>query len=139
MKSNRVQSKAATPAEFNPNVFRRMLEEKRQDLLVALGVKFDTIARAGRVAEEDQAQMSHDEFISLSRNKQDYQALKLVDEALDRIAAGDYGVCQRCEEPISPRRLEVLPWAKYCVRCQDRIAARADHQEDDAHVLANVW
>lgn len=138
MKSNRVQTQAAGNGPVHPNVFRRMLEEKRKDLLIGLGVKFDSIASAGRVAEEDQAQMSHDEFISLSRNKQDYQALKLVNEALDRIDAGDFGICHRCEEPISPRRLEVLPWAKYCVRCQDRVAAR-QHEEDDSPVLANAW
>lgn len=138
MKKNRAETDAASNGSVHQNVFRRMLEEKRHDLLIALGVKFDSIAKAGRVAEEDQAQMSHDEFISLSRNKQDYQALKLVDEALDRISAGDYGVCQRCEEPISPRRLEVLPWAKYCVRCQERISARA-HEEEDVPVLAGTW
>jgi DnaK suppressor protein len=138
MKNNRVQTAAAGNGALPINVFRRMLEEKRQELVAALGVKFDSIAKAGRVAEEDQAQMSHDEYISLTRNKQDYQVLKLVDEALDRIAAGDYGVCQRCEEQISPRRLEVLPWAKYCVKCQDRIAART-YEEDDASVLAGSW
>ncbi len=138
MKKSRAETEPASNGSVNQNVFRRMLEEKRHDLLIALGVKFDSIAKAGRVAEEDQAQMSHDEFISLSRNKQDYQALKLVDEALDRISAGDYGVCQRCEEPISPRRLEVLPWAKYCVRCQERISARA-HEEEDVPVLAGTW
>ena len=109
---------------LNRATFKLMLEEKRQDLLTSLGVRFDTIAAAGRVAEEDQAQMSHDEFINLSRNKQNYRALRLVDEALDRLAAGDYGVCQRCEEKISTRRLEVLPWARYCVRCQERISSR---------------
>lgn len=138
MKSNRAQTPAAGNGALHPNVFRRMLEDKRGELVASLGVKFDSIAKAGRVAEEDQAQMSHDEFISLSRNKQDYQVLKLVDEALDRIAAGDYGVCQRCEEQISPRRLEVLPWAKYCVKCQDRIAART-HEADHEPVLAGSW
>lgn len=139
MKQNRAPAPAPSNGAFNPNLFRRMLEEKRQDLHTTLGlIKFDSIASAGRVAEEDQAQMSHDEFISLSRNKQDYQALLLVNEALDRISAGDYGTCQRCEEPISPRRLEVLPWAKYCVRCQERIAARTQ-EEDDAPVLSHAW
>jgi RNA polymerase-binding transcription factor len=117
---------------------RRILEEKRRDVMVGLGIKFDSLANAGRVAEEDQAQMSHDEFISLSLNKQDYQVLKLVDEALDRLQNGDYGVCQRCEEAIAPRRLEVLPWAKYCVRCQDRIASR-QFEEEDAPVMSNAW
>jgi DnaK suppressor protein len=35
-----------------------------------------------------------------------------------------YGVCLECEEPISPKRLDAVPWARYCVSCQERIAAR---------------
>lgn len=138
MKKNRAEVQSTSPAPLNLGVFRRMLEEKREELMKALGVKFDSIASAGRVAEEDQAQLSHEEFVNLLRNKQDYQVLKLVKEALDRLTTGEFGICQRCEESISPRRLEVLPWAKYCVRCQERIAAR-EHEEEDSPVLAGSW
>jgi DnaK suppressor protein len=138
MKTSRAHTAPASNGAVNINVFRRMLEEKRQELHVTLGVKFDSIARAGGLSEEDQAQMTHDEYISLSRNKQNYQVLRLVNEALDRISMGDYGTCQRCEESISHRRLEVLPWAKYCVRCQERIAERAD-EEDSVPVLSHAW
>lgn len=41
--------------------------------------------------------------------------------ALDRLAEGAYGVCEECEEPINPRRLDVIPEATTCVRCQDRL------------------
>ena len=34
------------------------------------------------------------------------------------------GVCLECEEPISAKRLDAVPWARYCVACQERIAAR---------------
>ena len=69
--------------------YRRMLIEKRAEVLSNLGVKFDTLAAMGRIAEEDQAQISHEEFISLSLNSIDYQQLGLVEEALDRIKVGD--------------------------------------------------
>jgi len=35
-----------------------------------------------------------------------------------------YGVCMECEEPISTKRLDAVPWAKYCVTCQELIANR---------------
>lgn len=111
-----------------------LLMQKRHEVLQNLGVKFDTIASQGRVAEEDQAQLSHDEYVQLQLNKRDWDVLKLVDAALDRITAGDYGVCQRCEEPIAPRRLEVIPWAKYCVSCQEKISRR--QAEEDEPVFA---
>ena len=99
--------------------YRTMLVGKRQDMVSALSVKFDTLARMGRVAEEDQAQITHDEFVSLHLNGLDYGQLQMITEALDRMDAGDYGVCQSCEEPIAPKRLRAVPWARYCIRCQE--------------------
>jgi DnaK suppressor protein len=101
--------------------YRNMLLEKRETVLSGLGVKFDTLAKMGRVAEEDQAQISHDEFISLQLNSLDYLQLRLVEEALDRLGSGDYGVCLACDLPIPPNRLEAVPWARYCVQCQQEI------------------
>jgi DnaK suppressor protein len=106
--------------------YRRRLQEKRTDVLFGLGVRFDTLARMGRVAEDDQAQISHDEFVSLSRNSMDYDLLRLVEEALDRLHTGDYGVCLACEQPIPAKRLEALPWARYCVACQERLSSAGD-------------
>lgn len=101
-----------------PAAYRKVLLEKRQQVMAGLGSKFDTLAKMGRVAEEDQAQISHDEFISLRLNSLDYVQLRLIEEALDRIEAGDYGVCLGCEEPIPAKRLQAVPWAKFCVECQ---------------------
>jgi DnaK suppressor protein len=98
---------------------REKLLEKRRSVLSGLGNKFDTLARMGRLAEEDQAQISHDEFVSLHLNGMDYLQLRLVDEALDRMDSGDYGVCLACEAPIPAKRLQALPWAKYCLTCQE--------------------
>lgn len=43
-----------------------------------------------------------------------------VHAALDRIADSSYGLCLGCEEPISDRRLAVIPWAEQCISCQQR-------------------
>lgn len=101
--------------------YRKILIEKRKSVLAGLGIKFDTLAKMGRVAEEDQAQLFQDEFVSLRLNSLDYVQLRLVEEALDRIHTGDYGVCLACEKPIPPKRLQALPWAKYCVNCQQNL------------------
>src|SRR6478736_9996968 len=121
--------KVKEPAQaIRPAAYRKVLVEKRQQVMAGLGSKFDTFAKMGRVAEEDQAQLSHDEFISLRLNSLDYVQLRLIEEALDRIEAGDYGICLSCEEPIPPKRLQALPWAKYCVSCQQSLA----NLQDDA-------
>lgn len=115
MKKNS-KSEDAVPTQM----YRRMLIDKRKSVMAGLGMKFDTLAKMGRVAEEDQAQISHDEFVSLRLNSLDYRQLKLVEEALDRIHTGDYGACLSCEEPIPAKRLNALPWARYCVDCQEQ-------------------
>jgi len=120
--------KAASPK----SAYRARLIEKRRSVLSGLGVKFDTLARMGRVAEDDQAQISHDEFISLRINTLDYAQLRQVEEALDRLESGDFGVCQSCEEPIAPKRLHAIPWARYCVTCQELIGTPAGEPQAQA-------
>lgn len=118
--------KKIAPERESPETYRRNLIEKRRDFLSGLGVKFDAIARMGRVAEEDQAQISHDEFVSLHLNSLDYSQLRLVEEALDRLDSGDYGTCLSCDRPIPTKRLRALPWARYCVDCQESMGAQLD-------------
>jgi len=47
--------------------------------------------------------------------------LKEIEEALKLIDNGNYGICQMCEEPINPERLEIKPFAKYCIYCREII------------------
>jgi DnaK suppressor protein len=67
----------------------------------------------------DYAVSSYDREFLLSLTELEQQRLKLVDEALRRLDRGEYGLCVQCERPIRPKRLEVQPWARYCVRCQE--------------------
>jgi DnaK suppressor protein len=45
--------------------------------------------------------------------------LKEIDRALERVAGGTYGVCEGCGEEISAARLKAIPWARYCLICQE--------------------
>ena len=74
--------------------------------------------------EGDLSQQSHEEWIFLNRNLLDMKLLREVQDALRRIAQGTYGTCYECEEPISAKRLDAVPWARFCVACQEKIAAR---------------
>ena len=114
--------KRIAPARESADNYRLKLMERRREVLRGLGVRFDTVASLGRVADDDRAQISHDEFLSLHRNRMDWVQLRLVDEALDRMEAGEYGICLSCEEPIAPKRLQAVSWARYCLKCQDALA-----------------
>lgn len=101
-------------------------------------MQFENLSSVGRVAEEDQALVTHEEFVNLRLNRLDWQRLKQVEEALDRLKAGDYGTCQNCEEEIPEKRLRAIPWARYCVPCQEKLADMESH-DDAAPVSASIW
>ena len=51
--------------------------------------------------------------------------LILIEEALEAIEDGDYGFCEECGEPINEKRLLLMPFAQFCVRCQSELERRA--------------
>jgi|SRR5579863_4063928 len=114
--------------------YRGRLVERREQVLAELGMKLETLAGMGRVAEDDAAQIAHDEFISLQRNTLGYAQLRLVEEALKRLDSGEYGICPACEEPIAEKRLHALPWARYCVKCQENAGANFDREREPVGV-----
>ncbi len=101
-------------------VHRQSLLKKRAQILSAL--RLDRGQSNERVPEEDQGTVAHEEFVSMRLNHLDYSQLRMIDEALDRLASGDYGICLSCDEEIPGKRLTALPWAKYCVPCQEQVA-----------------
>jgi DnaK suppressor protein len=48
------------------------------------------------------------------------EKLELIEQALQRLTDGSYGRCEKCGEPINPERLEALPYATQCIRCQQQ-------------------
>lgn len=103
-------------------VRRSMSAQKVAQVVTRLDVPSD---------EGDLSQQSHEEWIFLNRNTLEMKLLREVEDALRRIERGTYGVCHECEEPISTKRLDAVPWAKYCVTCQEEIAARVARGEYD--------
>lgn len=75
--------------------------------------------------EEELPGQSHEEWIFINRNQLDVMLLREIQEALGRIESGDYGTCMECDEPISVKRLQAVPWALYCVHCQEELASMA--------------
>ncbi len=52
-----------------------------------------------------------------------------IRKALDQLEREEYGYCEECEEKINPKRLEVIPFARYCLNCQSEIEALKKAQE----------
>lgn len=47
--------------------------------------------------------------------------IDLISLSLEKINKGTYGICECCGKMITKKRLEVLPWVKYCIKCQNNI------------------
>jgi len=47
--------------------------------------------------------------------------LELISLSLEKINKGTYGVCEHCGKMITKKRLKILPWVKYCIKCQNNI------------------
>ena len=58
---------------------------------------------------------------NVATTQQQAEILLAVTEALDRVATGTFGLCQRCEGSIAPLRLEAIPYTPYCIRCAEKL------------------
>ncbi len=66
----------------------------------------------------DMAVESYTKEFMFGKSSGDRHILLMISEALDRIEDKTYGVCVNCENPIQPKRLEAVPWARHCIQCQ---------------------
>ncbi|HYJ89917.1 MAG TPA: TraR/DksA family transcriptional regulator [Pyrinomonadaceae bacterium] len=66
----------------------------------------------------DLAVRNYSKNVMLAVSENESRQLTLIDEALLRIEDDEYGPCQNCENPINPKRLAAIPWARYCLDCQ---------------------
>ena len=105
--------------------YRKLLEGKAEEVRRSMSAQkaAQVVARLDCPSDEgDLSQQHHEEWIFLNRNTIDIKLLREIADALHRIDNGTYGTCMECEEPISPKRLDAVPWARYCVSCQEKIA-----------------
>ncbi len=121
------------------NELRKVLEVKRKELLSSTGDREEI--RIEHAAEEfDRLQQQLNREVAIRNLDRESTLLKQVQSALGRIEDESFGVCLRCDEPIPERRLRAVPWAAYCVPCQEVIdrhrAAGASADDDDLGDMA---
>ena len=109
---------------------RALLEERRAEAEARVRATSATLAELMHDREGSNDDDEHDpegvtlssEWSRLSGLAEAAQAeLRQVDEALMRMDAGTYGICAHCGKPIPPERLEVRPFAEYCVACAEKL------------------
>lgn len=107
---------------------RDILIARRDELAAEGDIEIEPVLKdPAEKVDEDAAPLTEmNQVIASRRNKTRSLELERIGEALRRIAEEpeDFGFCEDCEEPIKKRRLEIMPWAKYCVRCEERRSPR---------------
>ena len=78
--------------------------------------------------EADLAVSALNQSVSMKMRDRERTLLLKIEQALSRIAEGSFGICDGCEEPIEPRRLEARPMADLCIRCKE-----AQEREERGH------
>ncbi len=105
-------------------IYKKRLLEKKRSVTDA----YNKNKTYGRLTEDegtqdlaDKASSAYTKEFLYSLSNTDREALQRVDEALQRIAGGTYGVCVECGEDLNKKRLEAVPWASHCLSCQEKL------------------
>ena len=102
--------------------FRQVLMDKQRELLESV----QRSESSGREVDEDPsdiadvASSAYTKEFFFNKSNADRNTLRLINEALARIERGRFGRCQACGVTVEQKRLEAVPWAKYCLKCQEK-------------------
>ena len=108
------------------NKYKEVLEMKQAELAKVLRNR-DGITIEKSPDALDEVQNAAERELAIRNLDRESQLLRSVRNALARINDGTFGTCLHCEEDISAKRLNAVPWAGYCIQCQE-IADR--HQDE---------
>ncbi|MCI0524111.1 MAG: TraR/DksA family transcriptional regulator [Acidobacteria bacterium] len=103
-------------------IFHDRLLTERSALMGVVGRNEDYGREADIEATQDPADKASNSYtkeLLFSQSTNDRQILIQIDEALQRIADEEFGVCGNCGAEIGSKRLEALPWVRFCITCQD--------------------
>ena len=121
------------------NKYKAMLEAKQAELSAGLRNR-DDIAIEKTPDAIDEVQLAGERELAIRNLDRESSLLRNVKGALVRIADGSYGVCMHCEEDIKIKRLDAVPWTKYCIKCQEAADRHEFETEsgDSLELLANA-
>ena len=124
-----VKSKPKAPApRFKPfaksvvTQFREMLLSKQKEILDLYSSDLQAGLRALPEGTDDIVDRANDAYnreLNFALSDSERILLEQIESALERLDGGLYGYCKPCDRPIARQRLEAVPWARYCIDCQE--------------------
>jgi DnaK suppressor protein len=135
------KSKKSKPRSLNPAKTIRpedkimaarktLLDMKEKLLAEGLGKSLpEDLARPFDIGDEgDRADIERTHEVSILLSVRDNEKLLAIEEALEKLREGTYGVCEECGDEIGAGRLKAMFLAKLCVTCQSRLEKEIAHQ-----------
>ncbi len=106
-------------SEINLAEIKEKLIDERELLIEKLKGNDLSVDASETPDPVDLAVRNYSKNVMLAVSENESRQLLLINEALTRIADDEYGICQNCEQAINPKRLNAVPWARYCLNCQE--------------------
>jgi len=104
--------------------YRKLLLERKNSIIRKLSQFYHEskeIETDTALDVADKAETSYTKEFLLGLTDSEREQLQLIDQALDRLEKGEYGLCQVCHREIGKKRLQIIPWTPYCINCQEKI------------------
>lgn len=108
----------------NPDLYRQRLVEQQQEILSL----YERDLKVGQESSNegtddivDRANNSYNREFMFALSDTERQILVEIEDALGRLDKGSYGTCVHCSDEIPKARLKALPWARYCIDCQEQV------------------
>ena len=124
-KTDKAKASTAAVPEMTQDRYealRNRLRDQRQEIVNM----YNQDVRAGQESADDgtedivdRANNSYNRELMFSLSDSERLLLLQIEEALNRMNAATYGKCTNCGNPIHPLRLEAVPWARFCIDCQE--------------------
>lgn len=115
--------------------FKKLILRSKEEILEGIKhISEDTLKKSQKEASgdisgytyhmADVATDNYDREFSLGLVSNERKFLYELDDALKRIEEGSFGICQECKSLISKNRLKAVPYARLCVKCQQKLEKR---------------
>ena len=117
--------------------YKEILEVKQAELTGSLRNRDEIVIEKAPDAI-DEVQLAGERDLAIRTLARDSSMLRQLRGALARVADGSFGVCFHCEEDISPKRVNAVPWAAFCIKCQEQVDRHEIDVDDNADLFANV-
>ena len=113
------------------NEFKKLILKKKEEVLEDIKhISEDTLKKSQKDAAgdisgyayhmADVATDTYDREFSLGLASSGRELLYSLDDALKRIEEGAFGICEDCKKVIAKTRLKAVPYARFCVKCQEK-------------------